>query len=172
METREKHTVTFFCPGTFFSETSTYDIESWDPQLAARQAAAVVVRYGARPYGFRFETHLVADPVSDGRGGKLQVEPRKLRESELYHLDGKIETYDDFVARADPKEDIARRNMRDHAPIVCVTTHSYRSTQPFGEKDVMVDAHGNIVERGDTPERIAYRERIKREYTEELRRTA
>ncbi len=47
--------------------------------------------------------------------------------------------------------------MKDHAPIVCVTTNVYRSTQPFEEGDVVVDAKGVIVERGDDPKHVAYR---------------
>lgn len=38
-------------------------------------------------------------------------------------------------------------------------TNGYRSTHPLRERDVVVDATGRIVERGDSPERAAVRKK-------------
>jgi hypothetical protein len=154
----ERHYVTFASPGTFFHETSTLPIERWDPRLAVTMAERVVERHGARPYGFKFETRLESDPVSDGRGGTLRVEPKTIRKSAFHHLGGTVETLAEVEARALPSERVLCANMRNnHWPLIVVNTNSYRSVQPFRETDLIVDASGEIVERGDDPKWVAAR---------------
>lgn len=153
-----KHQVTFYSPGTFVSESSSYDIESWDTAKAVELSEKVVERYGAKPYGFVFETLITAKDVPDGEGGTLRVESKLAERSGIHFLGGRLETYDEVAARNDEKENILRSNMKYNDNwIICINTNSYRSTLPFTEKDRIVDADGRIVERGDTPERIAYR---------------
>lgn len=157
-----KHFVTFYSPGTLFSESTTKQIESWDPSLAVKLADDVLERYDAKPYGFRFETRVVVPDVPDGQGGFLKVETRLVNESGTYFLGGKLETLDEVEGRNDPKESILRYNMRcDAGCIVCVNTNSFRHTQVFGENDFVIDAMGVIVERGNDPARIAYRAEVK-----------
>ena len=153
-----KHQVTFYSPGTLFSESSTFDIESWDPVKAVAMSETIKERYNAKPYGFVFSTLLVHDDVPDGEGGLLHVESKTVKKSGVHFLGGRLETYDDVVSRKDPKEDILQSNMRCNEDwIVCINTNSYRSTMPFNEDDCIVDATGKIVERGNDPQRIAYR---------------
>lgn len=153
-----KHQVRFYSPGTLFSESSIYDIESWDTAKAVELSEKVMERYNAKPYGFVFETLLVHDDVPDGEGGTLKVESKRVAQSGVHFLGGKLETYDDVVARNDEKENILRSNMRGNEQwIVCINTNSWRSTMPFDEKDCIVDARGNIIERGDDPKYVAYR---------------
>lgn len=153
-----KHQVRFYSPGTLFSESSTYDIESWDTAKAVELSEKVVERYGAKPYGFTFETLLVAEDVPDGEGGTLRVESKRVAQSGVHFLGGKLETYDDVVARNDDKESILRSNMRcNEMWIVCINTNSWRSTMPFSDEDCIVDARGVIIERGDDPKYRAYR---------------
>lgn len=153
-----KHQVTFYSPGTLFSESSSYDIDSWDTAKAVELAEKVRERYNAKPYGFTFETLLVHDDIPDGEGGVFHVESKRVEKSGVYFLGGKLETYDDVIARKDPKEDILQSNMRcNEYWIVCINTNSYKSTLPFDEKDRIVDARGQIIERGDDPKYVAYR---------------
>lgn len=152
-----KHYVTFLSPGTFVSEQTTREIARWDPAVAAEMSCAIVERYNARPYAFYFSTMLSADPVPDGEGGTLRVEGKEVGRSGLHHLGGEIVTIEDVEARCDPKDSILLSNMRYTCPIVVDNRNSWRSTHPFEEQDVLIDASGKIVERGDTPERIAYR---------------
>lgn len=153
-----KHKVTFYSPGTFISESSTYDIDSWDIPKAVELSEKVQERYGAKPYGFVFETLLVADDVPDGEGGKLKVEAKRVEKSGIHFLGGKLETYTDVVERNDPKEEILRSNMRNNESwIICINTNSYRSTIPFGEEDCIVDARGFVTERGRLAKYVEYR---------------
>ena len=153
-----KHQVRFYSPGTLFSESSVHDIDSWDTAKAVEMAERILERYNAKPYGFVFETLLVADDVPDGEGGTLRVESKRVAQSGVHFLGGKLETYDDVVARNDDKENILRSNMRGNEQwIVCINTNSWRSTMPFDEQDCIVDASGKIVERGNDPKYVAYR---------------
>jgi hypothetical protein len=153
-----KHQVTFYSPGTFVSESSTYDIDSWDIPKAVELSEKVQERYGAKPYGFVFETLLVAEDVPDGEGGTLKVESKRIERSGTHFWGGKLETYDDVVARNDEKESILRSNMRGNEQwIVCVNTNSWKTTMPFEEEDCIVDARGFVTERGNLHKYVAYR---------------
>lgn len=162
MKPIEKHQVTFYSPGTFVSESSTYDIESWDTAKAVELSEKVKERYGAKPYGFVFETLLTMPNIPSANGDSFSVQPKLKERSGIHFLGGKLETYDDVVNRNDPKENILRSNMRynEEARIVCINTNSYKSTIPFSEKDCIVDAQGKIIERGDDPKHVAYRKRV------------
>lgn len=105
-----------------------------------------------------FETRLESPDVPDGRGGTMRVQPKTLAESAFHYLGGRIETLDEVEARNDPKEEILRCNMRNHTPLVVVVEKRFRSTMPFEAKHFIVDAKGTIVERGDDPKWVAYRE--------------
>ena len=155
-----KHYVRYFSPGTFLSEESERPIYAWDVELAAQGARKVNERYGAKPYAFVFLAKLVGDPVPDGEGGVLQVEPKEVMRSGYYYLKGKLLTIEDIKARRNPTESILLSNMQANGwPIVVETCNSYRSIQPFEERDFVIDAEGRILERGDDPRHVAYRER-------------
>lgn len=153
-----KHQVTFYSPGTLFSESSTHDIDSWDTAKAVEMSETITARYNARPYGFIFRTLLVVDDVPDGEGGTLKVEPKVVESSGIHFLGGRLETYDDVVARNDDKESILRSNMRNNEHwIIIINDNSYRSTLPFNEEDCIVNAQGIVVQRGDDSKLVAYR---------------
>ncbi len=153
-----KHKVTFYSPGTFVSESTTRDIDSWDTVKAVEMSEQIKERYNARPYGFIFTTVIVANDVSDGEGGTLKVQSKEVERSGLHFLGGRLETYDDVVARNDDKENILRSNMRNNESwIICINDNSFRSTIPFGEEDCIVNARGLIVQRGDDPKFVSYR---------------
>lgn len=153
-----KHQVIFYSPGTFVSESSSYDIDSWDMVKAVELSEKVSERYGAKPYGFIFETLLTAEDVPDGEGGSLKVHAKVTDKSGLHFLGGRLETYSEIVGRNDDKENILRSNMRNNESwIICINDNSFRSTIPFGENDCIVNARGWVVQRGDDPKFVAYR---------------
>ena len=85
------------------------------------------------------------------------MQPKVTARSGLHFLDGRVLTIEDIEARKDPKDDILVSNMRGGMPIVVETINGYRSVHLFEERDVTVNARGEIVERGDTEARKAYR---------------
>lgn len=168
MRFKKQHTVTFYSPGTLFSEQSEKDIDSWDIKEAIKMAEKVTERYNAKPYAFVFRTYKTHDPVSDGEGGFLQVESKKEKETGYYFLGGKLETYDDVVARNLDSESTLRSNMKfNEYWIICINTNSFKSTMPFGEDDKIVDASGVVIESGDDPKWVKYRkEQLKKRKAE------
>lgn len=152
----KKHSVIFHSPGTFFDETTGREVTERDPKQAAALAVAIVERYGAKPYGFRFVTMLVAEPVPDGEGGTLQVQPKEIERTGMHYLSGTVIRFDDIPI--DNASAILRSNAQGNGwPIVVECRNSFRSVHPFVEGDVIVDALGNITERGDDPEHVEYR---------------
>lgn len=125
------HFVTFLSPGTFVAEDTTKPIESWDVDEAVKMARTVKERHGAVPYGFYFTTRERPDDALDSR-----VAAR----SDLYYLGGRIETLAEIEARADPREDILRSNMRCNGwDRVVVNDNSWRWTQPLNKGDTVLD---------------------------------
>lgn len=148
IQTREKHVVVFHCPGTFVDETSEQEVKSWDLKEAIALNENIVARYGAKPYGFRFMTLRVADPVDDGHGGTMKVEDKVIAKSSFHFLGGKVETYPEVLARNDKEENTLRFNMRcNKFWTVIINTNSYKTTRPFENDDVVVNAAGEIVDR-------------------------
>lgn len=166
MKPTQKHFVEFFSPGTLFAEQSTRPIESWDTAQAVELANGITERHGAKPYGFRFVTKIVSDPVSDGQGGFLDVIPKQTAHSGTHFLGGELKFYDDIPEECETT--ILRSNMRcNEYPIVIENRNSYRSMQPFDEKDCIVGPDGKITRRGNDKDLIAYRSKKLAEFKEQ-----
>jgi len=161
-EVKEKSFVTFYSPGTLFSEITTKPIDSWNREKAVQMAKGIEERHGATPYGFRFENRLVAEDIPDGRGGTMRVEPKTTAESGMHFLGGKLRTYDEVKADNKDGESILRTNMLCNGwAIVLTNTNSYLSTLPFEANDCIVDREtGEIVGTGSEDELIEYRKQF------------
>jgi hypothetical protein len=148
MKTTEKHYVEFYSPGTFVSEASEREIGEWDTREAVRIAATITERHGAIPFGFRFYTRLVAEDVPDGRGGWMKVDPKKLRESPMHYIDGRLMTLED-VERDDPGAETLIWNMRVNkiARVVTgpVNGKGWRWTHEWHDGCRLLDADGTDV---------------------------
>jgi hypothetical protein len=119
-------------------------------------ANEITERHGAKPYGFQFVEQIVAEPIDDGEGGTLRVEPKEVFRSGMYFIGGKLIRYDDVPDDQDHR--IMRSNMRSNRhPICCETRRSYRWTSTFKAEDFCVDEDGAITVRGDDDELTAYR---------------
>jgi hypothetical protein len=167
---KREHRVTFYSPGTFFDEDTTKPIAAWDPVEAAKMATDIRERHGARPYGFQFSTVIVHSGIPDGEGGTLKAEAKSVGRSGMFYITGKIQTYDEASGST------LRSNMKyNDWPIVVETTNGYRHAGIFHAKDVIVDADGKIIRKGDDADLVAYREKMiaqwKAEF-EELRRAS
>lgn len=125
----QRHFVTFFSPGTFVSETTTKEIDSWDVGLATRMARSIRERYGATPYGFRFETRA---------RGQEDLDSRVVKTSPMHYLGGKVLTLAD-VKREMAEERILISNMECNGiEKVVVNDNSFRSVHPMGRGDVVL----------------------------------
>lgn len=145
MSTRRQCKVTFLSPGTFVSEQTSKPIASYDVQLAVEISRSITERYGATPYGFYFSTQIESDPISDGEGGQLNVEPKTVDESKMYYINGEIETIADVEARNDPSESILLSNMKcNNWDRIVVTRNGYKHTRPFNDGDHIVNLKGEI----------------------------
>lgn len=135
--------VTFYAPGSLFAEESSFKVSAWDTV----EAIAFLPKAYGHPYAFQFSTQLVADPVPDGEGGELKVQPKEVEKSGMFFIDLELRFYDDVPPS------ILRDNMRcNDWPIV---TGNW--AQPFNEKDAVVSGDGVILKRGDDPVFVAYR---------------
>ncbi len=126
----QKHFVTFYSPGTFMAEYTEKPVASWDVQLAVKMSKKISERYDAKPYGFRFTTRERKDD---------ELDSKVVKESNLYYIEGKVETLAQVEARNDPKEEILRRNMRCNKYDRVITTMTpWRWTQPLRTTDVVL----------------------------------
>jgi len=127
----KKYFVTFYSPGTLFSESSTEEIHAWDCVCASEMAHGIAERCGATPYGFRFTTR---------ERGPSDFDSKETKRSGMYFLGGKIETIDEIRQRNDPDEKILLSNMEGNGfDKIIVNTNSWKITLPFEEDDVLLD---------------------------------
>ena len=131
-----KHFVTFYSPGSFFSEHTTKPIKDWNIASAKRMAKTITERYGSSPYGFRFETR-----IKTGMDMGKPLYNKLAKESGMYYLNAIVETYEEIVARDLPDENILRDNMRINGYKKIVTNGPDSKTWKFClplEKDDVV----------------------------------
>jgi len=144
---KKKHFVTFYSPGTMFSEENEVEIESWDACKATKMANDITQRHGAKPYGFKFSTKLITDLVVDGE--EFEVKPKTVKSSGIHYITGGIRTAEEILRGTDPKEDVLRTNVKcNEIPAIIENCNSYKATMPFYKEDILLDKDGNVVLRG------------------------
>ena len=127
----KKHFVIFYSPGTFVSETTEREIDSWDVEQAMSMARTVRERHGATPYGFRFTTRSRADD---------ELDSKVTERSNMYFLGGKIRHLDFIILENKPDEQILISNMRNNGwDRVIENCNSYKITQPLEKDDVVLE---------------------------------
>jgi hypothetical protein len=127
----EQHFVTFYSPGTLFSEETSKKIKSWDVDEAIKMVHGIKERHGATPYGFRFSTR--------GRGHD-DLDSRQTAESNMYFLGGKTLSLQDIIDRNDPKDKTLIANMEGNGyDYVVENTNSWKTTLPLNDGDKVSD---------------------------------
>jgi hypothetical protein len=92
----------------------------------------------------------MADPVPDGEGGTMNVQPKEVERSGTHFIEGFILRYADVPD--DKEHRILRDNMRCNRMPLCVETfNGYKHTAEFKEDDCIVDDKGRVVLRGNDP---------------------
>lgn len=122
----KKHFVTFFCPGTFFPEDVTREIDSWDPAMAVEMAKAGQGNYGnRRPFAFRFITR---------ERGPDDLDSHVSDHSARYYLGGTIRTVAELRREDCAKHAILISNMEGNDWDRVIFT-PYGNAQPLLEGD-------------------------------------
>lgn len=125
-----KHFVEFFSPGTFVSESSIVEIDSWDVNKAIEIAKTIKERHDATPYGFLFITRERNDD---------ELDSKITNKSNMYFLGGKIETIEEIEKRNLPEERILISNMKcNDWDKVITNTNSWKITLPFEKDDILL----------------------------------
>jgi hypothetical protein len=127
-----KHFVRFFSPGSFFDETSEFEMNSWDVSAALAMSKTVVERYGATPFAFRFFTR---------SRGPDDLDSSITATSKRYWLGGTIYTLADIIARNDPSDSILISNMKcNRWSHVIENNNSWKIVKPFDpERDEVLE---------------------------------
>lgn len=127
----EKHFVTFYSPGTFFSEDSTLDIDSWDVDKAVIMSKEITERFGSKPYGFKF--------ITKGREAD-ELDSKIIATSNMYYLGGTIMTLAEVKAQNNHDDKILITNMECNGwDRIIVNTNSWKHTAPLKDDDVVLD---------------------------------
>jgi hypothetical protein len=127
----KKNFVEFLSPGTFVSECTTKEIDSWDVAKAQDMARDIVERHAAKPYGFRFITRTreadeLDSTITDTSG--------------IYYLGGRLRTLAEVEADNLPNEETLRWNMKaNDYPVVIENNNSWKFTAPFTDRDTLLD---------------------------------
>lgn len=128
----QKHFVEFYSPGTFMSETSRKEIDSWDTAKAIEMMGSIVERYGARPYGFRFLTY--------GRSAN-ELDSHEVARSHTYYVNCDILTKDEILADDDPRFKIMRANVECNGiKRIARTRSGWLGHYPMSDADEVIEA--------------------------------
>jgi len=126
----KNHTVTFYSPGTFVSETTKVEISEWDVDTALRLAFGITERHGARPYAFRFATETVG----------LDAPATETARSPLHFIGGRVRTLAEVEADNLPGEEVLRWNMKHNGIARVIETNtSYKHTSELKDDDIVLD---------------------------------
>lgn len=127
----QQHFVTFYSPGTFFQESSSEPIESWDVDEALRRATKIVERHGARPYAFRFSTR--------GRTAN-DLDSKVIKSSPLHFFGINVRTQADVIRDNLPNEQILRDNMRiNKVARIAAAREGWKTAIPIDDEDIVLD---------------------------------
>jgi len=127
----KKHFVTFYSPGTLFSETSEKPIDSWDVERACKMAEQIKERHGATPYGFRFSTR---------ERKPNELDSKVTKTSGMYYLGGVVRTAEEVLAGTSHDENILRSNVRNNGyKKIIENSNSWKFTAPLEEGDVVLE---------------------------------
>lgn len=127
----KKHFVEFLSPGTFVSESTTSEINSWDVEVACTMAADIKERHAAVPYGFRFITR---------ERGEDDLDSKVTERSGIYYLGGEVRTLEQVVSDNRDDERILRSNMVANGYTrIIVNTNSWKFTAGLEFGDVVLD---------------------------------
>lgn len=122
----KKHFVEFLSPGTFFSETTIKEIDSWDVSMATIMSKNITERHNAKPYGFRFITKERKDN---------ELDSKETETSGIYYLGGKVLSLQEVKDRNDPKDEILISNMENNNySHIIENNNSWRFTANFDPK--------------------------------------
>lgn len=147
-ETTTKIYAEFHSPGSFVDEVSSREIETMDPAAACEIVKEIKERHGATPYGFRFVSMLTHEPIPDGKGGEMRVEPKPLMKTGFFYLNATPMTFDDVEAHGGDVS-ILLSNMRSNGWWVVVECiNAYRTMRSFGPGDATVSPTGEVLVRG------------------------
>jgi hypothetical protein len=127
----EKNYVKFLSAGTFMAEETTKEIDNWDINKAVEMSKSVTERYGAKPYGFYFITRSRKEDELDSRVSK---------ESDMYYLNGTVQTLEELKKENNPNNRILISNMECNGWDRVVTTcNPWKWTQPLRDNDVVIN---------------------------------
>jgi hypothetical protein len=128
--TNQIHYVTFLSPGTFCSETTVREVESWDVNAAVDMSRTIIERHGAKPFGFIFTTE-----EFDSNCNR-----REVKRSGCHYLGGRLLSLSQIEARNDHNDSILISNMKSNGyDTVIENTNSLKSVLPFRDGDILIN---------------------------------
>lgn len=152
MQTKQYYLVTYYSPGTFFSEVSSYKFDEFSLKQFVQKSKQITERYNAKPYGFSVEKYEVIVDLPDG----FECKPKLLEKAGgTYYINGKAVFSKDLDKQ---KEDIFISNLeRNSQGVGIVSTNSYRFNSFFYEWDFVINDLGEITQKGNDKDIMEYR---------------
>jgi hypothetical protein len=160
MKTQKYYTVSFFSPGTFFSETSHKDFQELDLKKICAVAKTMKERHNASPYGFVWEYRELPTDLPQIEGYKLEVTPKVIEKSTgIIYITGEIIYSKDLISERDR---ILKFNLeRNYDGVGVINKNSYIFHAGFNEGDMIIGWDGSIIKRGNERDLMNYRAKIR-----------
>lgn len=162
MKIRQYYQVTYYSPGSFFSETNEREFENFSLKEFTEKASTITQRYGAKPYGFKVQRLEEIVDMPDG----FKCEPKIIEKAKCYYF---INAEVVFSKDLDKKtEGIFISNLENNCQGVgIISRNSYRFNYFFNKEDFIVNSSGEITRTGRDKDIMEYRKLV-----EEKRKTS
>lgn len=170
MKTKTYYLVTYYSPGTFFSESSSYKFTEFNLWKFCQKAKEISERYDAKPYGFNFQKLEIPVDLPKTEGFKVTVEPKILEKSGTFYITGDVIFSENLIGK---DEQILKSNLEsNNNGVGIVNNNSFKFRGAFEKDDNIVNWDGLIIRRGNDKDLVAYRKKIREKKRKEYQKYA
>jgi len=149
------YNVTYYSPGTLFSENSSFKFPNFNLADFASKAKEIKERHGAAPYGFVWEKCELPDVLPEVNGFKVTVHHKVLEKSGMNYITGDLVFASDLTAREDS---IMKSNLESNSEgIGIINKNSWKYNGFFNKKDKIVNWAGKVVRTGEDEDLMVIR---------------
>ena len=161
MKTRIYYQVTFYSPGSLFSESNFKEYPILNFVQICKDAKKIKQRYNSAPYGFVWSKLELPVKIPKIEGYEVKIDPKVLEKSTgTIFITGEIIYSENLTEK---ENSILKSNLESNNDGVgVINTNSYKFYSGFEKGDFIIDWGGNIIRSGNDKDLTVYRNKFRK----------